>query len=1305
MDHSLWTHLHTHTAYSLLDGIIKRSDLIKHAKDVGCSAVAVTEHGNILNIIDFYMKCKDADIKPIIGIEMYISPVLLSQDSVKYNDHLLLLAYNRAGYDNIVRLTTLSFELGYKMGRGRIDYDILFHHTDGLIAGSGCVAGRISRLLLDDDYDCAKAWVEHFKAIFKNNFYIELMNNGWSIQKLLIPKLIRLANDTNTPMIATNDVHYLNRDDAYIQDMALAIQTKQEVNSSNRRMSIYENGNPVTDGYFKTLDEMINVGFPDSAYKNVLDIVDRIEDYGLTYSDPVMPKYNGVVNVKEKVNDICKQNWHKVNISIEDMYIDRFNHEMDIIDKLGFFDYFLIIWDIINYCKSHNILTGPGRGSASGSLVVYLLGITEIDPIEYGLYFERFLNPERVSPPDIDFDVEQGRRQEVLQYLRDRWGDDKVVQIGTFNRMAVKDVIKRVGKALAIDIKTTSSITKQIDIDEGVKNHTLGEVNDAQPSIKQQMDAVNKDWWEYSEALCNTPTGVGVHAAGVIISDSGLSSIPTCVAGSKTKDSNLNVVTQFDMNIIEKMGYVKFDLLGLKSLDIIHGTVDIVDDDVFSDVRDIYNTDIIPLDDKDTLNLISSGNTTGVFQLENEGFKGICKSLQPQEFNQIAALNALYRPGPIGSGVLDSYVKRRHNLEEIKYEFPELEEITKDDYGLTLYQEQLMALAVNVAGYTLPQADNLRKIIGKKLVEKIEEEGKVFVERGLDFGKYSEEELNRAYDIIKPAGRYCVTADTVVLLSDGTYRSMEELVKTRYSDMVLSFRTPIEFVDRSVTNWYHNGTQAIFDIHTENNYSIRCTSNHYLLTVDGKKCIDSGLDIGDRLMIYDGGTKVKSDVVTSISYTGVDDTYCITVADTHTMIVNYGIMSYQSWNKAHAVAYGYITYIMAYLKAHYPSAFYATSLNLSLGDSKRLSVLIRDAKDYGINILPPNVNVSDSVFKSTLNGIMYGLQSISGIGKSAASQIIDERNHNGLFEGLLDFVRRVSVNLNHKRALVHAGALDNIDPDIDFNRASLDAVFTELATKKKAKKYKKSTLLKGLKNAESVGDTDLIKSYKDALNTQPDKNDRHTFYPPMSFDNFIDIPEWDDMTIYMNEMNVLGISLSANIDSIFSLFIKWFKVDVCMIDDIKKFSLGWRIAIAGICTRIHKINTKLGDEMAFIEITDSNSSVDITIFPESWSMHNIVKDNPYIIYCNIDYNKDKTDTQLICNNVINIMDGVKVSNINVSYSSDRLRELGTFMNFCVSSDGALLLPSHGTYFMLTRHLGIMLDVIVGEHGWNAHLLE
>jgi DNA polymerase III subunit alpha len=1175
MDNYRWAQLHQHCQYSLLDGIIKRKDLIIKCKELGFGAVSITEHGAMYDIVNFYLDCKKEEIKPIIGIEAYAIPPI---GNVRYNDHILLIAKNRVGYDNLLKLTSISFETGYYMGRGRITYDQLLEHRDGVIVSTACLAGRIHRFIADDNIPAARYFLEHMKNIHGDEgFFIELIDNGWSMQKMHNKIAIDLAKELDIPMIATNDVHYLVREDAYMQDVALAIQVKKPVSDLTRGLSIYENGNPVTDGYLKTLEEMKQLGFPLEAYTNVGHIIDMIEDYNIELPDkPMMPQYPyQILNFhtpREMIEKICMDNWERIPKDREMYYANRFDFEINIIEKLGFLEYFLIIWDIVDYCKRNSILTGPGRGSASGSIVVYLLGITEVDPIKYGLYFERFLNPERISPPDIDFDVEQGKRQEVIQYVKDKYGDNNVIQIGTFNRMAVKDTIKRIGKALGIDFATVQNVTKEINIDDGTKNHDMSEVLEKHPSVKNQMGALHPAWWRYCEGLCNLPTSIGVHAAGLIITDMGLSEVPSCFAGEKTEGHKK--VSQFDMLLLEKMGYTKFDLLGLKSLDVIHETVKLINEiePIFKDERAIYDEACIPLDDKKTYKLIGDGITTGVFQLEQEGFKAICRRLQPDNFSHIAALNALYRPGPIGSGMMDSFIERRHGREPVSLQFPEMEEITRREFGVPLYQEHLMRMAVEIAGYTLPQADHLRKIIGKKQVEKIEEEGKTFVDRGIKFGRYVEDQLNVAWDIIKPAGRY-------------------------------------------------------------------------------------------------------------------------------------------SWNAAHAYAYGYITYIMAYLKAHYAPQFFVASLNVSLGDSNRMSILIRDARDFGLEVLPPSVNLSTINFRAVDNKIVYGLQSIKGVGDSVAKAIIDNRTKDGPFEGLIDFITRVpakDANSMHKKALCLAGAFDGIDIDVKYNRATIYEAITKISEKRKGKKYARATIEKGLVNCINNGEEIMKREYQDAMERGPDTKGKFTLYQPINENDIEILSEWSNVEIYKTEMEALGTSLSVKITSMFDEVMRWINIpDYMSIDQAKQRAVGWKVVISGMVTRVHKIITKTGKNMGFIELSDDSNRVDITVFPETWESNTPEKDSSYILFCRIDLDKDGKEQQFICDRIISLNE-IKVSYLKLEpsnkYNISRLIEFSKFNHFEVVGHSSIVPKVGATYFMLTPHIGHFLDIFCGEGQWKAELV-
>lgn len=679
-------HLHNHTEYSLLDGASRVKDLANAAKSFNMPAAAITDHGNLYGAIEFYKACKKAEIKPIIGCEVYYAPgSRFTKDTERY--HLVLLCKNETGYKNLIQLVSRAYSEGFYY-KPRIDWELLQQHHEGLIALSGCIAGEIPKLIQQNKEVDARA--VDFKELFGPDFYLELMDHGLPEEAQVNPVLLRLSQRYDIPLVATNDTHYITKEDAQIQEILLCVGTKDVLsNPAHFRF-------PNNEFYFKSPEEMRKLfHYAPQAITNTEVIAEQC-NLDFEFGKILLPKF--------PVDDPIKTLREKAFLGMpkripgapNPQVIKRLNYELEVISNMGFADYFLIVQDIINWAKSQDIPVGPGRGSAAGSLVSFLLGITELNPLDWGLIFERFLNPARISMPDIDTDVCYRRRDEVINYITERYGKDHVAQIITFGTMAAKAAVRDVGRVLEEPLSEIDQLSKSIDSLENTRH----------PSLQHIIDTAKK--------IEGMPRHTGVHAAGVIIGDEPLTNIiPTQVIDGQA-------TTQYEMFTCEDLGLLKMDILGLKTLTII--------DDALKLIKNKIDINRIPLDDPKIYKLLSNGHTIGIFQVESEGMQRILKKLKPDCFEDLIAMVALYRPGPLGSGMVDDYIDCKHGIKEIKYLHPVLEPILKETYGVILYQEQTMKIATDMAGFSLPAADTLRKGIGKKIPEVIEGLRKDFIE-------------------------------------------------------------------------------------------------------------------------------------------------------------------------------------------------------------------------------------------------------------------------------------------------------------------------------------------------------------------------------------------------------------------------------------------------------------------------------------------------------------------------------------------------------------------------------------------------
>jgi DNA polymerase-3 subunit alpha len=751
MKHVDFVHLHLHTQYSLLDGTIRLADLFKKARDFKMPAVAITDHGNMYGAVDFYQQAYKAGIKPIIGCELYMAPKSrfdkTSEGPGETARHLIVLVKNLQGYRNLVKLTSTGFLEGFYY-RPRIDKELLAKHSEGLIATSACLHGELADWILKGDLDKAKASASQYRDIFgEGNFYLELMENGIPEQSLVNDKLIEIAKKLSIPLVATNDCHYLERTDSEAHEVLLCIQTGKTMDDAGRmRFS--------TDAfYLKSPDEMKELfSYCPDAIENTVAIAEKC-NLKLDFNQVFLPHFEigQGRSLDEHLREMAKAGLEKLmpkilqgkDPSLRQKYEKRLERELDIIKSMGFAGYFLIVSDFINYAKSRNIPVGPGRGSAAGSLAAYAIGITEIDPIRYGLFFERFLNPDRKSMPDIDTDFCMEGRDEVIRYVSEKYGTDRVAQIITFGKMQAKAVIRDVGRALNMPYGEVDRIAKLVP---NVLNITLDEAIKQEPRLQEEQKKNEKvrRLLVLSRSLEGLNRHSSTHAAGVVISDKPLvERVPLC------KSPNDDIVTQFSMNDLSAAGLTKFDFLGLKTLTVIRDALKFVEEGrgVRIDISDI------PLDDRKTFQLLSKGETDGVFQLESRGMKEILVGMKPDCFEDIIALIALYRPGPLKSGMVQEFISRKQGKTKSTYEVPSLEPILKETYGVILYQEQVMQIASALASYTMGEADTFRKAMSKKNSSEMEKEKPKFLAGALR-NKIPEAKARKIFDQMETFAGY-----------------------------------------------------------------------------------------------------------------------------------------------------------------------------------------------------------------------------------------------------------------------------------------------------------------------------------------------------------------------------------------------------------------------------------------------------------------------------------------------------------------------------------------------------------------------
>ena len=1032
-----FTHLHVHTEYSLLDGSSKIKELTARAKELGMDSLAITDHGVMYGVIDFYRACREVGVKPIIGCEVYVSPgSRFDRETVSGEDryyHLVLLAENNQGYQNLMKIVSKGFVEGFYY-KPRVDYEVLEQYHEGIIATSACLAGEIPRYLMRGMYEDAKQAALHYQEIFgQGNFFLELQDHGIPAQRQVNQGILRISKELGIGLVATNDSHYTLKEDWKAHDILLCIQTGKKVTDENRMR--YE----AEKFYLKSEDEMREL-FPyaPEALENTHKIAERCNveiEFGVTK----LPKYQVPEGYDSwsYLNYLCEEGFAKRYPDDDGSLHERMVYELDTIHTMGYVDYFLIVWDFIHFAKSHGISVGPGRGSAAGSVVSYALEITNIDPIRYGLLFERFLNPERVSMPDIDIDFCYERRQEVIDYVVEKYGKDQVAQIVTFGTLAAKGVVRDVGRVLDLSYAQCDAIAKMIPADLGM---TLEKALKTSPDLR---DAYNSDdqvkyLIDMAMRLEGLPRHTSMHAAGVVISRT---SVDEYVPLSRAADGT--ITTQFTMTTLEELGLLKMDFLGLRTLTVIQNACDQIEKN-----RGIHiDVDTIDYNDKQVLESIGTGRTDGVFQVESSGMKSFMKELKPGSLEDIIAGISLYRPGPMD--FIPRYLKGKNNPETITYECPQLEHILSPTYGCIVYQEQVMQIVRDLAGYTLGRSDLVRRAMAKKKAAVMEKERQNFV-----------------------------------------YGNPEE----------------------GVTG-----------------------------------CVANGIDEKIANHIYD-------EMIDFAKY---------------------------AFNKSHAAAYAVVSYQTAYLKYYYPAEFMAALMTSVMDNLTKLSEYIVTCRQMGIAILPPDINSGESGFSVDGEGIRYGLSAIKSIGKSVVEMIVKERENNGKFRSLEDFVERMSSKEVNKRTMenfIRSGALDCLPG----NRRQKVLIAPEIIDNKNREK----------KNS-MAGQMSLF-DFAD----ESEKTDFQITFP--------DVEEFTKEDILAGEKETLGIYISGHP---LEAYVNAMKnntnasaVDF-MVDEetnLAALSDGQRVTIGGMVTDKTVKTTKTGKMMAFLTIEDLTGSVEVLVFPKNY---------------------------------------------------------------------------------------------------------
>ena len=1052
-----FVHLHLHTDYSLLDGAIQIKPLSNRVAELGMPACAMTDHGNMYGAISFYNAMKHNGVKPIIGCETYITrgsrkEKAASAPGEKANFHLILLAQNYEGYQNLVRLTSKAYTEGFYY-KPRIDKELLAEHSKGLIGLSACMSGVPSAMLAQDKCDeAAKAAHEFEEILGKGNYFLEIQEHGLEPQKRIRKSLVELSQRTGVPLVATNDAHYLMPDDARAHDVLLCIGSGKTVNDTNR----LRYNSPYF--YVRSAEEMWRI-FGDElpeVLTRTVEIAERCE-MKLPQNVNYLPQYpipdsEQGLSVDDYFEKVVREGFERrrqrvwdplvgrgeLNKPLSD-YQTRLTSEVEMIKQMGFPGYFLIVWDFVRYAKDNSIPVGPGRGSAAGSLVAYCLEITDVDPLQYDLLFERFLNPGRVSLPDIDIDFCVRGRGDVINHVADLYGRDSVCQIITFGTLASKAAIKDVGRALEVPYAEVERIAKLIPPPVRGRNVSINQALEQVPELRKEVETNPqvKEILEIAQRLEGCARHSSVHAAGVVISPLPLQELIPIAVSSKEE-----LTTQYVMSDLEKTGMLKMDFLALTALTVINDCLISINQSLGEEIK---WSDIALNDDK-ALAVFADGRTEAVFQFESSGMQEICRKLKPKGLEDLAALNALYRPGPLDGGMVDEFILRHHGKKAVRYLVPEMKEILSNTYGIIVYQEQIMQLAQKLAGYTLSEADLMRRAMGKKKREE--------------------------------------------------------------------------------------------------------------MAVHEEKFINGAVERGIR--------REKAEKIFSLM----------------AQFSDYG------FNRSHSVAYAYLAFQTAYLKAHYPEHFYAAVLSSEAQDAAKVFKYSKELRAQKIALLPPDVNESNSGFTPLSGAIRYGLTAIKGLGHSVVKAICEAREP-GPFRSFFDFAERVESSTLNKRvfeSLVSAGAFDSLKDGRavhDWRGALFGCIDAALSRAQRSKRER------------AIGQSGLFGAMPEEIDYA------HEISPSLK--------GWTAVEMLAAEKAALGFYISGHPLERYLEVLQ--NVKAVGSAELPSLNTGARVTCGGIISDLQMRTTKKGDKFALLRLEDEAGGTKCVLWPEVYRKHSALLQN------------------------------------------------------------------------------------------------
>jgi DNA polymerase-3 subunit alpha len=1079
--------LHIHSDYSLLDGASQLPDLIARAEELGMPAIALTDHGVMYGAIEMLKVCKGRDIKPIIGNEMYVINGDITQNQRRPRYHQVVLAKNVQGYKNLVKLTTLSNLEGMQgkgiFARPCINKELIEQYHEGLIMTSACLGGEIPQAILKKRPDVARRVAQWYKDVFGDDYYLEIQDHGLKEERIVNPEIVKIARELDIKIVCTNDSHYISCNDVEAHDALLCIQTGKLITEDKRlRYTGTE--------YLKSADEMRRLfrdHLPqeviDEAIANTLEVASKIEGYDGLLGQPRIPdfpipdEFDGAPDYMAHVarEGLVKRMRVDRYEEVDQEYRDRLEYEIDMMIQMGFPTYFLVVWDYIRFARDHKIPVGPGRGSAAGSLVAYAMGITNIDPVHHGLLFERFLNPERKSMPDIDTDFCIERRDEVIQYVTEKYGKERVAQIITFNRMTSKAVLKDVARVLDVPYGESDKMAKLIPVARGKPAKLKVMISDdtPEPAFKEKYDSgetvpgttvTYRRWLDMAIRIEGTNKTYGVHAAGVVISKDPLDEV---VPLQRNNDGA--VITQYYMEDVEAMGLLKMDFLGLKNLTMIQKTIDLV-----KETRGVeIDPDRIPMDDPGAFGLLARGELGGIFQLESSGMRQIVRDLKPSGLDDISSVLALYRPGPLDAGLIPKFINRKHGREQIDYAHDILQPILKETYGIMVFQEQIMKIAQDMAGYSLGSADLLRRAMGKKKIKEMEKHRGIFI----DGAKKNN---------VKP-------------------KVAEEL-----------FDQMIKFAE-----------------------------------------------------------------------------YC--------------------FNKSHSMAYTYVTYQTAYLKANYPVEYMAALLSANSGDQDKVQMHIANCISMGIEVLPPNINQSGFDFTPIGRRILFGMSAVRNVGDGAIAHLIEARK-DGDFESLADLCDRVDSRVVNRRALealIQSGAFDALEPNRNQLMHDLDVVLDWAQSRAKDREIGQGNLFDMMiasGASDNSGGSDAG-GFESAPKAPPVED-----FPPQEKLRL----EKELLGFYISDHPLKSVQKASRILAPISL------------GSLDEHPDNVTLSAIAMLTMVKPIVTKKGDRMAIVEMEDLTGKAEGVVFPKTFARVGdyILPDARLMVWGKIDRSRDDR-TQII----------------------------------------------------------------------------